>query len=364
MIRTIGLVAVLLLSAGAAGDAQASPAANESLFEAARAGDTARIAAALNRGANVNAKSRYEVTALILAAGNGRLDAAKLLVAARRRQRAGHVLSHARGRHGHRQRSRRRGRLLLQNGSEGGSTVLLSPCAANNTSLLKAVLGTKLTRQDLQSAVAMAERLKRDALMPLLKTALDALPAEPAATAFSVNSTDTPRYAGTYRDSAGGLIITMTVQDGALMAQPQGQPAIRLMPTADRVFRVVEVDATLTFNERGGLMESVQLVQGPATLVLARVTAGAPPPSRAPLRPSVRRRPSPLRTGPRQAAQLAVISRRRRRRERRRAAGRDGMGYREREEHQVEDADAGHCELEPNRVGQPGVRDDRHQQGR
>jgi outer membrane protein assembly factor BamB len=45
--------------------------------------------------------------------------------------------------------------------------------------------------------------------------------------------------------------------------------------TASNVFRVVEVNATLTFNERGGVVESVGLVQGPANLTLARLGADA-----------------------------------------------------------------------------------------
>ena len=59
---------------------QGAQAANESLWEASRAGDTARITAALSQGADVNAKARYDVTPLIFAAGNGRLDAVKLLL--------------------------------------------------------------------------------------------------------------------------------------------------------------------------------------------------------------------------------------------------------------------------------------------
>ena len=65
------------------------------------------------------------------------------------------------------------------------------------------------------------------------------------------------------------------------MLQVQGQPLVRLVPTAENVFRVVEVNATLTFNERGGLVESIGLVQGPANLTLARVTADAAAPRRA-----------------------------------------------------------------------------------
>ena len=72
----IALLASLVVAAG-----QGSQAANESLWEAARAGDITRITAALEQGADINAKARYDVTALTFAAGNGRLDAVKLLVA-------------------------------------------------------------------------------------------------------------------------------------------------------------------------------------------------------------------------------------------------------------------------------------------
>src|SRR5262245_26638801 len=58
---------------------QVTPA-NEALWEAARAGDTTRISAALAQGADVNAKARYDVTSLFFAASSGRLDAVKLLV--------------------------------------------------------------------------------------------------------------------------------------------------------------------------------------------------------------------------------------------------------------------------------------------
>src|SRR6185503_4589068 len=98
---------------------------------------------------------------------------------------------------------------------------------------------------------------------------------------FTVNPAILPKYAGSYRDAASGISMTITVQNGALMGQVQGQPMVRLVPTADNVFRVVEVNATLTFNERGGLVESIGLVQGPANLTLARVTAEAAPPAAA-----------------------------------------------------------------------------------
>ena len=119
--------------------------------------------------------------------------------------------------------------------------------------------------------------MKRAALIPILKAALDALPAEPAAPAFVVDPATLGRYAGTYRAGAGGMTMTVSAQEGSLSAQVQGQPAFRLTPSAAGVFRVPEVNATLTFNERGGLVESMLLVQGPATIVLRARCPGTAP---------------------------------------------------------------------------------------
>jgi outer membrane protein assembly factor BamB len=131
----------------------------------------------------------------------------------------------------------------------------------------------------------------------VIKTALDKLPPE-AAPAFTINPATLPKYAGTYRDAASGLNMTISVQNGALMGQVQGQPMVRLVPTAENVFRVVEVNATLTFNERAGLVESIGLVQGAANLTLARVATEAPaaaaPPAATAAAPTATTPPAPI----------------------------------------------------------------------
>ena len=98
--------------------------------------------------------------------------------------------------------------------------------------------------------------------------------------------------------------MTVTLNDGTLMSQVTGQPAVRLVPSAADVFRITEVNATLTFAGRGGLIESVDLVQGPASISLARMTpdaaaaaAAAPPPAAAP--PAASAASVPRSTGPR-----------------------------------------------------------------
>jgi outer membrane protein assembly factor BamB len=256
---------------------QANQAANEALWQAARDGDTAAITAALAKGADVNAKSRYDVTPLIFAAGSGRLDAVKLLISRGADVNAQDTFYRARAA----EMAITNGYAdvavyLLQNGADGDGMLAMG-VQTNNEAIVKAAVAGKVSRQALQNALTLAGNMKREAFAPLIKAALDKLPPE-TAPAFSVDPAVLPKYAGNYRDAASGLTMTITVQNGALMGQVQGQPQVRLVPAAENVFRVVEVNATLTFNERGGLVESIGLVQGPANLTLARVTAEAAPP--------------------------------------------------------------------------------------
>jgi outer membrane protein assembly factor BamB len=256
---------------------QGSQAANEALWQAARDGDTSGITAALAKGADVNAKSRYDVTPLIFAAGSGRLEAVKLLISRGADVNAQDTFYRARAAemaitNGHTDVAL----YLLQNGADGDGLLAMG-VQTNNEAIVKAAVAGKVSRQALQNALTLAGNMKREAFAPLIKAALDKLPPE-TAPAFSVNPAVLPKYAGNYRDAASGLTMTVTVQNGALMGQVQGQPQVRLVPTAENVFRVVEVNATLTFNERGGMVESIGLVQGPSNLTLARVTAEAAPP--------------------------------------------------------------------------------------
>jgi outer membrane protein assembly factor BamB len=267
--------------------------ANEALFEAARAGDIPRIESALAQGAAINATSRYNVTPLIFAASNGRLEAVKLLV--------------ARGADVNAQDSFYRSSaammalgnghidvavFLAQNGWEGGADQLaLFGVQSDNATLVKTALTNKVTYKGVQAALSAAERMKRAALTPILKAALDALPAEPASPSFAVDPATLGRYAGTYRADVGGMILTISAQEGSLNAQMQGQPAFRLTPSAAGVFRVPEVNATLTFNERAGAVESILLEQGPAKIIFGRAApetvsaSAAPDPRVAPSAP-------------------------------------------------------------------------------
>jgi hypothetical protein len=268
------IVAAALISTATAWlVAQGAEAANEALWQAARDGNTAAITAALATGADVNAKSRYDVTALIFAAGSGRLEAVKLLIARGADVNAQDTFYRARAA----EMAITNGHLdvtlyLLQNGADGDGLLAMG-VQQNQDALVKAAAGGKVSRQALQSAITLATNMKREALLPILRAALDKLPPDTTPT-FAVDPKILPKYAGSYRDATSGAAATVSVQNDALMLQMQGGPMVRLVPAAENVFRVIEVNATLTFNERGGLVESIGLVQGPVNLTLARAAAG------------------------------------------------------------------------------------------
>jgi outer membrane protein assembly factor BamB len=268
-------IAMLSIASG-----QGTQAANEALWDAARAGDTAKITAALAQGANVNAKSRYDVTALFFAASSGRLDAVKLLVSRGADVNTQDTFYKATATdmaltNGHTDVAI----FLLQSGAPADGA-LTGGVQFNSEAVVRAAVAGKVTRQGLQTALGMAGAMKREALVPIIKAAFDKLPPEPAAAVFRVDPAALPKYAGTYRDNASGLTLTVSLREGELMGQVTGGPMVRLIPSAENVFTINEVNATLTFDGRGGLIESVGLVQGAANLTLARVTgdaAAAPP---------------------------------------------------------------------------------------
>ena len=175
-----------------------------------------------------------------------------------------------------------------------------------------------------------------------------------------------PKYVGTYRDAGSGLTMTVTLNDGTLMSQvtgPAGGSAgavgrgclshHRSQCDADvrrsrRSHRVSGSGAGSREHQprahdarRGGGSRSRPTACCGATCRLSRVSPSSDRP-----------------------AQLARVSWRRRVGQWRRSACRHRVGRREREEHQVEDADPGNRQLEPGDLGRSCVRGHGDQQGR
>jgi outer membrane protein assembly factor BamB len=297
--QILSLVLPLLLSAAP----PAGPA--EALWSAARSGDTAAIAAALDRGADVNARSRYEATALFYAADRGHLEAVRLLL--------------ARGADANLQDTFYRMRpidlalgnghvsvalLLLEKGSRSGGHALRTGVEKGDATLVRAALAAPdLDRAALQSALLAAEKEKRAEIAALVKAALDARPAE-AGPAYAVDPATLSRYAGRYRSDASGLAVAVDVRNGQLVAETAGQPPMTLVPTAEGTFRVAQMEGTtVVFAGRAGSVETMTVQQPAATTVLAKMAApdtAAPPVASAPaaaatgaLAPAARTAPRP-----------------------------------------------------------------------
>jgi outer membrane protein assembly factor BamB len=277
--------------------------ATEALWDAARAGDTARVTAALDKGVDVNAKARYGATALFFAADKGHLETVKLLVARGAEINIEDTFYRFKPidmalQNGHAEV----GIFLLENGAKGGGFALISGVRSNNPVLVKAALkASDIDRRSLQSAVALAEREKRTELAAPIKAALDALPAD-ATPSVKLDPAVLQRYAGRYRNEAAGVTAVMSVRDGQLVAEVPNQPPITFAATGETTFRAREMDGlSIEFNGRGGMVESVTVNEQGRLSSYARLADAAPAPPAAPPAPASAPAPS-LDPAPRTAA--------------------------------------------------------------
>ena len=197
---------------------------HEELFAASRKGDAAAVKALLDKGADVNAKWRYDTTALLMASGRGHLEVVKLLI-----ERGANVnvkdtfygqtpLSSA----------AQRGStdvvaLLLAKGAEGRDGALLAGVANKNLVLVKTVVASGgLKPETLTEAVSRAATAKETAIVEVLKAAGAVEAPKPEAV---VDAAILQRYAGTYRNE-GGMEFVFSVKEGRLQGGPPGQNVV------------------------------------------------------------------------------------------------------------------------------------------
>lgn len=283
------LILALMLSAAQAAPpapakaAQASAAQSEELWEAARAGDAARVTRALDKGADVNAKTRYGATAITYAADRGHLEVVKLLVE------RGADISAQDAFYGFRaidmalQNNHMPVVLfLLERGSKGASGVLAVAIQRGNVPLVtKALESAELTRGNVQQALGGARKVNNAEIIALVEKKLASMPVE-TTTAVKVDAAVLQTYAGTYRNEEAGIAISVALKGDQLIATAPGG-ALTLVPTSQNSFQPLERDGlTLSFEGRGGLAERMVARQGNMAQVWTRVAtpaAGAPAPA-------------------------------------------------------------------------------------
>jgi outer membrane protein assembly factor BamB len=278
----------------------------EELWDAARTGDVARVRAALDKGADVNAKSRYGATALSFAADKGHTEVIRLLLDRKadinvqdtfysmRPLNMALMNEHIDA-----------ARLLLERGSMGAPAALNAAVQRNDSALAKAALSSQeMTRANLNAALALAQRSKRTEIAELISARLAALP--PAdAPAVAVDRATLQSYAGPYR-SEQGTVITIALSGEQLTAGAPGQPPLTLVPTSSTSFTAAEFEGiTFTFAGRGGTIERLLVGQGGGTQAFERVTAAAtttPPAAPAAAPAPGKADPAALKPAPRKAA--------------------------------------------------------------
>jgi Ankyrin repeats (3 copies) len=242
-------------------------ALNDQLFEAVRKGDVAAVTAALDKGADVNAKFRYGATALFKAAERGNAEVTKVLL-----DRGADVkvkdtfyqvtaMSWAlNGKHV------AVVRLLLEKSADEVEDVLLNGTREGNEELVKLALdrgGAKPETLTVALATASADEKKANITEMLKKAG-----AQPP---LQVDAATLQSYVGKYKGDTGPE-VTFTVKDGKLFVAGFGRELQPLLAKDNTTFRPVNFGGiTLTFNVEAGKVASMTFKQGQTTNVMKRI---------------------------------------------------------------------------------------------
>ena len=266
--------------------AQAPPPGADALLDAARAGDRARVASLLDGGADVNAVSRYNVSALGFAAERGHFDMVRLLVE------RGADVNVAESFYGFRpvDFALRGGRLdiatfLLEHGALGAVGVLNAGIRTKNLAAVRAALAT---RQADAAALANARQLAKQAgdaaIAELVDRAAEGTPAV-APTILTLPATLLRSYEGAYQNAANGARVVVAFDGTRLTVTAEGQAALTLRAVEERRFIADELaDVSVVFAGRGGIIERLSIVRASNTVRYERegfgdATSPAPDPS-------------------------------------------------------------------------------------
>jgi len=231
---------------------------NDQLYEAVRKGDVAAVTAALEHGADVNAKFRYGTTALFKAAERGNTEITKILldrgadVKVKDSFYGATAMTWAiNGKHV------QVIRLLLEKGAEEIEDVLMAGVQGNNADLVKVALdrgGLQAESLTVALAISSADE-KNAAITEMLKKA----GAKPP---LQVDVATLQTYAGKYKGD-NGPEATIIVKDGKLWLggfTRDLQPMIALDNTSFRPLNFGGI--TMTFNVEGGKATSMTFKQG------------------------------------------------------------------------------------------------------
>lgn len=226
------LVSFLALTAAAQEDPE------KALWQAARRGDAATVKALLGQGVDVNAKFRYDATALSYACDRGHVEVVKILLehganpnvkdtfyGATPLQWAASPASDPPSM----VNNYKIVSLLLEHGAEGAASVLQNGARSGSTELVEILLAkAKFSPETLTLALNAAQQSNQKETAVLLRGAGAVPPPR-------LSPETLQQYAGTYQDEAE-QDYEFTVQESRLMGGPAGERKRALVPVGEHAF--------------------------------------------------------------------------------------------------------------------------------
>jgi outer membrane protein assembly factor BamB len=206
---------------------------SEQLWEAARKGDAAAVKALLDKGANVNAKARYDATALHFAADKGHLEVVELLIRHKASLNARDTfysttpLSWAVSK-GHPAVAK----ALIRAGATGADNVLTTAAAMDDIDLVWFILDhSKPGRPALNRAMAAAPRSALEVRDLLRNAGAEA----PPRSSVTVKEEVLRQYVGTYRGKEQEFRVAL--EPGGLAVKSGAFTMYRLEPVDEKTFQ-------------------------------------------------------------------------------------------------------------------------------
>lgn len=240
--------------------------ASDELFDAARKGDAANVKVALDNGVPVDARWRYDQTALFIAAFRGHTEVVRLLLdrGARPDVKDTFYGMTAVGAAAQKGNADIVG-MLLEKGAIADDQILRGAAREASTAVLKTVLTKgKWSAESLSNALAAAEAASKPQAVEALKAA--GAVAKPVVV---VDSAVLAAYAGQYKGASGPLKVEMA--DGKLILTTQGQK-LALRALDQSAFEPVEYPGMVkvVFRKEGPKVTGIDLTQGGSTQFLLR----------------------------------------------------------------------------------------------
>jgi outer membrane protein assembly factor BamB len=267
-------ILAMTMAVAAAGAARADE--GQDLRDAARRGDVARVRALLDAGVKPDVEGRHGITALIVAAGEGQLDVARLRVGrgadvnARERFFGSSVLSNAA-----RSKKPELVRWLMEKGSTDADSAMDYALQTGDVALARQALASgHLEPLDLLAYRKMALAPDSKASQEMKDLLSAASVSRPARKPFRADPARLARYAGRY---GGGERpeATVTVREGGVLVALAGQPELLAMPFAPDLFENAAGDVAVAFRGRAGTIEGM-LINRAGDLTSLPVAAPVP----------------------------------------------------------------------------------------